>query len=217
MRIHVIRHGQSEVVAGISEEIDCPLTPLGLCQAGALASALAAEPLAVILSSPFRRCLQTAEVIRRVTGSAAEIDPALHEHHHAPYRPDPWPLPAKAQLAEQWPEFHLPPAMPQTRYIAVPEDREHQWRRVNGFLTRLLDRFAAQTDARVAVVTHGAPATAMVQAFCQWTNPLRVGVRIDPGTISTLEVGPDGRRILIRLNCQPDGALPTAERPVGAD
>lgn len=203
MRIHVIRHGQSEAIAGLSEKIDCPVTAVGFQQAGAAAALLALEPLTAILCSPYRRCLQTAEVIRRVTGAAAEIEPALHEHHHDPYPAGPWPLPTKAELAAEWPEFALPPGTPQTHYVAVPEDREHLWRRVNELICLLMDRFARQADARIAVVTHGAPAIAMVQAFCQWTNPLRAGLRIDPGSITTLEVEPDGRRVLACLNCQP--------------
>jgi len=204
MRIELIRHGESELLAGLSDDLDAPMTPLGLRQAGALAAELAPEGLTAILSSPLRRCLQTAEVIRRVTGAPGEVWPVVHEHHHAPYAPGGWPLATKRQIAAAFPDFALPEDMPQTHWAAVPEDREHQWQRISQAVRELLGRFESTGDARVAVVTHGAPASVFVQAFCLWPNPLRAGVRIDPGSVTTLEVEPEtGRRVLLRLNHVP--------------
>ena len=206
MWIYLIRHGESEALAGVSGDIDCSLTPLGLQQAGALAAALAGEGLTCIFSSPFRRCLQTAEVIRRVTGAPAEFWPAVHEHHHEPYPAGAPALPTRAELAATFPEFVVPADMPERHWAAVPEDRPHQWQRIGGAVRSLLARFERQADARVAVVTHGAPASVFVQAFCLWTNPLRASVKIDPGSISILAVDPDGRRVLVRLNWLPEPA-----------
>jgi hypothetical protein len=45
MQIILVRHGQSEALAGQSDDVDSGLTPLGLAQAGALAAALAPEGL----------------------------------------------------------------------------------------------------------------------------------------------------------------------------
>jgi broad specificity phosphatase PhoE len=204
MRIYLVRHGQSETLAGISEEIDCPLTPRGLEQAGAIAAALAGAGLTQILTSPFRRCLQTAEVLRRVTGASAELWPAVHEHHHEPYPAGEWPLPTRSEIAAAFPDFLVPPGMPETHWAAVPEDRERQWQRISNAVRSLLERHEREPDAAVAVLTHGAPASVFVQSFCMWPNPLRVGVRIDPGTISILEVEPGGRRVLVRLNWPPE-------------
>ena len=205
MRIYLVRHGESEAIAGTSHEVDCALTPAGVDQAGAIAAALAARGgVDRVLSSPYRRCLQTAEVIRRVTSAPAELWPAVHEHHHDPYPAGEWPLPTRDQLAEAFPGFAAPADMPASRWAAVPEDRERLWLRISAAVRELLGRFERQVDARVVVVTHGAPASVFVQAFCLWTNPLRAGVRIDPGSMSLLEVDPDGRRILALLNhCPP--------------
>jgi broad specificity phosphatase PhoE len=202
MHIILVRHGQSEALAGLSNEVDCGLTADGAAQAGALAAALAPEGLTWILSSPLRRCLLTAEVIRRVTGAPAELCPALHEHHHDPF-PAGWPLPGRASIAASFPHFIVPPDMPETHWASAPEDRPRLWQRMSGVVTEILDRFERQADARVAVVTHGAPASVFVQAFCQWTNPLRASVRIDPGSLSILTVESSGRRVLAQLNCMP--------------
>ncbi len=203
MDIFLIRHGESEAAAGSSEEIDCALTAAGLAQAGAVAAALAPGGVTRILSSPFRRCLQTAEVLRRVTGAPAELYPALHEHHHAPYPPGDWPLPGKSEIAAAFPDFAVPRDMPETHWAAVPEDRDRFWKRISAAAREVLLRFGGRGDARVALVTHGAAASVFVQAFCQWPNPLRVGVQVDPGSISILRVEPDGRRVLAKLNWLP--------------
>ena len=203
MQIILVRHGESEAAVGLSEEIDCALTPRGIAQAGAAAAAIAADGATCILSSPFRRCLQTAEVLRRVTGAPCELCPALHEHHHGPYPPGDWPLPSRSEIAAAFPEFLVPADMPETHWAAVPEDRERLWKRISAAVREILSRFEGRTDARVVVITHGAPASVFVQAFCQWPNPLRVGVQVDPGSISILRVDPDGRRVLSQLNCHP--------------
>lgn len=206
MRIYLLRHGQSEGNAALTAEVDCGLTDVGAAQSAAAAAAVAAMGVTRILSSPYRRCLQTAETVRGATGAPAEFFPAVHEHHHDPFPPGPWPLPARAELAHRWPGFAVPADMPPQRWAAVPEDRPGQWRRIGAAVQHLLERFGGQADAGVAVVTHGAPASVFVQAFCQWQNPLRVSVHVDLGSVSILEVDPAGRRHLVRLNWLPEPA-----------
>ena len=203
MEIFLIRHGQSTALAGASSEVDSLLTEHGAAQAGAVAAELAPGGLGHIFSSPYRRCLQTAEILRRVTGAPAEFCPALHEHHHDPQAGGAWPLPTRSRLAAAFPDFAVPPGMPETHWAAVPEDREHFWKRISDAVREVLRRFEPQPDARVALVTHGAPASVFVQAFCMWTNPLRASVKIDPGSVSVLRVEPDGRRVLVQLNYCP--------------
>ena len=215
MQILLIRHGESEAIAGSSDAIDCALSPRGLSEAAAVAAAVAASgAVSRILSSPYRRCLQTAEVIRRVVQAPAEVLPALHEHHHDPYPAGAWPLASRSQLAEAFPDFLLPAAMPETHWAAVPEDRQRLWQRISGVVRDLLGRYETQAETRLAVVTHGAPASVFVQAFCLWTNPLRAGVQIDPGSVSVLRVEPDGRRVLAQLNVRPQ-SIANFQFPVG--
>jgi len=204
MRIYILRHGQSQANASLSDEIDCGLTDLGRRQSSAVAAALAKLGIACVLSSPYRRCLETAEMIRQAAGAAAELWPAVCEHHHDPFPPGPWPLPRRSELTQKWPNFAAPPDMPETHWAAAAEDRPGQWRRLSGAVLSLLGRFPPQTAANVAVVTHQAPASVLIQAFCQWPNPLNVRVHIDPGSVTVLEVDAAGRRHLVRLNCQPE-------------
>jgi broad specificity phosphatase PhoE len=162
MRIYLVRHAQSEANAGLTDAVDCPLTELGRRQSAALAEALARVRVGCVLSSPYRRCLETAEAIRAATGAPAEFWPAVHEHHHNPFPAGQWPLPTRSALAKAWPHFTAPPDMPEVRWAAVPEDRPGQWQRLSRAVTSLLDRFAAQADARVVVVTHQAPGSVFI-------------------------------------------------------
>jgi probable phosphoglycerate mutase len=200
MRIYLVRHAESEANAGLAATVDCGLTDLGRRQSAALAAALARVGARCILSSPYRRCLETAEAIRAATGAPAEFWPAVHEHHHNPFPAGQWPLPTRSALAERWPHFTAPPDMPEVRWAAVPEDRPGQWQRLIKAVTALLDSFAAETDARVVVVTHQAPASVFVQAFCQWPNPLNVRVHVELATATVVEVDRSGRRHLLCLS-----------------
>jgi broad specificity phosphatase PhoE len=77
----MVRHGESEANVGLSTDPDCPLTPRGLDQARVLAGKLARHDLRgfVALTSPYRRAVQTAEVLASATGMRFEIDVDLRE------------------------------------------------------------------------------------------------------------------------------------------
>ena len=80
-RLIVVRHGESEanrkrVFAG---QTDSPLTAAGREQARAVAQALAAEPIARVISSDLSRARETAEAIASPRGLPVEATPALRE------------------------------------------------------------------------------------------------------------------------------------------
>jgi broad specificity phosphatase PhoE len=65
----MVRHGESEANVGLSTDPDCCLTPRGLQQARDLAPRLARLDLTgfVAVASPYRRAVQTAEVLAAAT------------------------------------------------------------------------------------------------------------------------------------------------------
>lgn len=73
--LHVIRHGRTEDNAAgrLLGRADPSLDTLGVQQASAVAAALG--HIDRIVSSPLRRCVETAEAIAAATGAAVEIDP----------------------------------------------------------------------------------------------------------------------------------------------
>ncbi len=203
MRIYLIRHGESQATAGLTDEIDCALTERGRRQTTDAATALAKLGVTCILSSPYRRCLQAAEILGRITAAPVEFCPAMQAHYHEPFPPGSPPLAELKELAAQWPDFTVPPETEQGRWAVVPEDRGKLWQRIGRAVRYLLERFGRTPQAGVGIITHQAPVSVFVQAFCQWQNPLNVRVHADLGSASVLEVDSAGRRHVVRLNWLP--------------
>jgi 2,3-bisphosphoglycerate-dependent phosphoglycerate mutase len=81
MRLYFIRHAQSANNA-LPEHLrveDPAITPLGHRQAAALAEAMESHPIRHLITSPFRRALETAEHLRRRLDLSAEVWVDLHE------------------------------------------------------------------------------------------------------------------------------------------
>lgn len=82
--LYLIRHGQSEANAGLTTSLDSHLTDLGWRQAQAaaesLSSTLTSARAVVLLSSPFRRTMQTASALVRAAGRGIRPFPPLCEY-----------------------------------------------------------------------------------------------------------------------------------------
>ena len=81
MELFLIRHGQSlnNFLPQEQRVEDPPLTDLGHQQAVLLAEWIESAGITRLISSPFRRTLETAEYVRRTTGLRPEIWIDLHE------------------------------------------------------------------------------------------------------------------------------------------
>jgi broad specificity phosphatase PhoE len=79
-RIYLIRHGRPQSTWG-GDDLDPGLDEVGREQARAAAEALLALPEGPtrVISSPLRRCRETAEPFARALGVEVEIDPAVGE------------------------------------------------------------------------------------------------------------------------------------------
>jgi broad specificity phosphatase PhoE len=79
---YLIRHAESMGNTGMDFGYDPGLSPRGHAQAKYCAEAMKqfTDPDTLLFSSPFERCLATAEAIAEVSGLKVTIMPALHEH-----------------------------------------------------------------------------------------------------------------------------------------
>jgi len=81
-RVHVIRHGRPAATWG-GEDEDPGLDGMGLAQAMTVAREILALPAdqrpTRVVSSPLRRCRETAEPLADALGVAVEIDPRVGE------------------------------------------------------------------------------------------------------------------------------------------
>src|SRR5215831_14817601 len=82
-RIYMIRHGKPSSAWGQHPDPDPGLDDAGKAQAEAAADALMALPLGErptrVLSSPLRRCRETAQRFANRIGAVVEIDPRIGE------------------------------------------------------------------------------------------------------------------------------------------
>jgi broad specificity phosphatase PhoE len=83
----LLRHGQSEfnVHFGITRQdpgiVDAPLTELGHVQAADAAKALAGQRIARIITSPYRRALQTTEAVASRLRVPVIVNPIVRERY----------------------------------------------------------------------------------------------------------------------------------------
>ena len=100
-RIVVLRHGEStHNAAGVWQgQLDSPLSELGLRQADAVGSAIAALRPDRVVSSDLSRALTTAESVGRVCGIPVEPDPRFREVHAGA-----WQGLSSAEVARRWPD-----------------------------------------------------------------------------------------------------------------
>ena len=175
-RLYLIRHGRP--AAGWGEDDDPGLDEQGRAQAEAVARRLMelpaeARPLRVV-SSPLRRCRETAAPFARTLGVEVEIDPAVGEI----------PTPARLSHAER-------PAW-------LREAMGGEWSQIQGDIDyeawRRAVVSALQTRARTAVFSHFVAINAAVSKL-EGTDVV-VAFRPDHTSVTTLE-SRDGALVLV--------------------
>jgi broad specificity phosphatase PhoE len=187
----LVRHAPTSATRASAFPADEPLDERGRKQAAGLAEAL---PSAVeIVTSPARRCRQTAEA----AGFEARADDAIAECDFGAW--------AGRSLADV--NTGEPDAV--RAWMLYPDAAPHGGESLAMFCTRIarwLDAQAEQ-DGRLAVITHGEVIkAAVVHAL---SAPLLAFWRIDASPLAITELhGRGGRWTLARLNCAPATARP---------
>lgn len=206
--LYIIRHAQSEgntKVPGAGK--DSRLTELGHHQAEAAAARMAEIGVDRVLSSPYVRALETADVVRRATGAPVEIVPLLHEHHVEALgsdRDEDWPFLSRAGLAERFPAFEAPADFAfGPRWHDIPETDDAVVRRGKRVAEELWRRYCEGPEAnpsiRLALVTHGSPAGKLLMGVLGLEIVNGVAVRIDNASISIVDYSPE-LRVLVASN-----------------
>ncbi len=149
MLLYLIRHGQSEANISNLDLPDAPLTPLGVSQAEAVARFLEAEQIRLVISSPLRRALQTADVLCRTWGADHEVWRDLLEHR----RNEPHRFLGRTGIRELCPSARCESDLPDDGFEFGLETLETGHERACAILARIRDRFGA-TEEKVALVAH---------------------------------------------------------------
>jgi glucosyl-3-phosphoglycerate phosphatase len=149
----LVRHGQSEFNVVYSKTRVDPgihdprLTEEGRRQALAAAERLAGQNLTLLLSSPYTRALQTAQIIAEALDLPIAIEPMVREH--CKFHCDVGTL--RSELALTWPELDFGTLPERWWHGALNETAEEVVERSRHFR----ERMAGHEDwSRIGVVTH---------------------------------------------------------------
>lgn len=163
MRLYLIRHAQSMNNALPEEQrvADPALTELGRRQAAALAALFESAPLTRLITSPFRRSLETTNPIRHRVSIAPEVWVDLHEQGgcYAGFEPARYqgcPGMTDREIAAEFPGYRIAPEIDsQGWWKSQPyESMSAARERARRLIRRTLDVFGP-TDEHVAYVMHG--------------------------------------------------------------
>ncbi len=158
MKLFVTRHGETtwNVEWKVSGVTDVDLTEKGIMQAKGLAESLKNEKIDLIIVSPLKRAIHTAELINGKIGAPMEIDARLTEQNYGIYegahRKSEGFLGNKRQFAFKYPGGE---SMMQVGF------------RVYSLLTELKEK---HPDKTVLLVTHGGVCRVIKTFFEDMTN-----------------------------------------------
>jgi ribonuclease H / adenosylcobalamin/alpha-ribazole phosphatase len=190
----LLRHGQTpmSVQKRYAGRSDVPLTDLGVQQAVAAAKRLAPAGLDVIVTSPLRRAVQTAEEVAATTGAPVVTDAGFRETDFGA-----WEGLTFAQVRERWPaELAAWLADP----AAAPPGGE-SFAEVSERVTAALHRvLAARERQTVLIVSHVTPIKVLVAAALLAPPAALYRMHLDVAALSRIDWYADGPAVLRSFN-----------------
>ena len=190
----LLRHGQTpmSVQKRYAGRSDAPLTDVGVQQAAAAAKRLASSGIAVIMTSPLLRTVQTAQEVAAVTGAAVITDDGFRETDFGA-----WEGLTFTEVRERWPaELATWLADPA---VAPPggESFTDVSARVIAALHRVLGARAGQT---VLIVSHVTPIKTLVAAALLAPPAALYRMHLDVAALSAIDWYTDGPAVLRSFN-----------------
>ena len=167
MDIFIVRHGQSEANAGLTEDLDSPLTALGRRQAARTAERLRGEGLTRTYVSPLRRTLETIAPTCAATGLRAEVYADICEYfspNYAAFRTFQGLTPA--DIAQEFPFTFFSDTFPcsSTWWPQSMEDDQIMYARAVRVRDALLGLYRGSAE-RLLIVSHAETVGRLIEAF----------------------------------------------------
>jgi probable phosphoglycerate mutase len=125
---------------------------MGVAQARLLAERLALLSIDRLVSSPMRRCVETARIVAERTRHRVEILPGSHEHRKEPGYLS-W---GARELRARYPDLLLPEGFTDEDWPYGDEPIEDAIARADEFIAWMVELSRATESRRIAVVTHAA-------------------------------------------------------------
>jgi broad specificity phosphatase PhoE len=190
----LLRHGETpmSVQKRYVGRSDVPLTDLGVRQAVAAAKRLASADLDVIVTSPLRRTVQTAEEVAAATGAPVVADEGFRETDFGA-----WEGLTFAEVRERWPAE-------MTAWLADPavappggESFTEVSERVAAAVYRVL---AARDRQAVLIVSHVTPIKMLVARALLAPPAALFRMHLDVAALSEIDWYADGTAVLRSFN-----------------
>jgi probable phosphoglycerate mutase len=186
-RLVLVRHGATEHTADrrFSGRNDLPLSAAGAGQAAAVAARLAAgAPVAAVVSSPLRRCVQTAERIAEDLGTSVAAVDGLAEVDFGE-----WEGLTMTQVRQRYPQQLT--AWFRSEQEAPPggESFAEVARRVLAARDEVVAKYPLST---VVVVSHVTPIKQLVRDALHAPPISLFRLHLDPASVSTIDYFADG-------------------------
>jgi broad specificity phosphatase PhoE len=205
----LVRHASTDWVGkGLAGRSDAPLSLQGRAESARLTTRLAASGPDVILSSPRRRCLDTAAPVAAVLGLEPIADHGLDEIDFGDWTGRTFESLGQDEGWLRWNAHRSGTRCPGGESMAEAQCR----------VIDLCQRLAAERpSARALLFSH---ADVIRGALAFWLGmPLDLILRLEvaPASISTVELGPWGPRVVginETLGPEPGNGKPSAARPV---
>jgi broad specificity phosphatase PhoE/ribonuclease HI len=190
----LLRHGETPLsaerrFAGVG---DIPLTETGEAQARAAATALAGRGIGAIVSSPLRRCRDTAKEIADVAGIPSREDEGFRETDFGA-----WEGLTFGEVRERWPEELS--AWLADPSVAPPggESFADTARRVRTALDKLMVRYRHQS---VLIVSHVTPIKLLLRQALLAPPETLYRIHLDVGSLSLIDWYDDGPAVVRGVN-----------------
>lgn len=167
MEIILLRHGQSEANAGLTDFLDSPLTARGREQAEWTAARLRGMGVTRAYVSPLRRTLQTIRPFCVAEDRPAEVYADVCEYFSANYPGyKTFPGLSPTQIREQFPFAFFGDTFPcsEAWWPQEFEDDERMYARAVRVRDALLGLYAG-TDERLLIVSHAETVGRLIEAF----------------------------------------------------
>ena len=167
MHITLVRHGQSEANAGLTDHLDSFLTPLGQQQVVLTAQTLSGEGLTRAYVSPLRRTLQTIAPFCDLTGLKAEVYADICEYfsaHWPGYKNFPGLTPD--EITEQFPFAFFGVTFPCSAswWPQTLEDDQKMYARAERVRDALISLHGGSED-HLLIVSHAETVGRLTEAF----------------------------------------------------
>jgi ribonuclease H / adenosylcobalamin/alpha-ribazole phosphatase len=190
----LLRHGQTpmSVQKRYAGRSDVPLTEAGVQQAAAAAKRLASAGLAVIVTSPLLRTVQTAQEVAAVTSAAVVTDDGFRETDFGA-----WEGLTFAEVRARWPAEL-------TAWLADPEVAPpggESFTAVSARVTAALHRvLAGRSGQTVLIVSHVTPIKTLVAAALLAPPAALYRMHLDVAALSEIDWYADGPAVLRSFN-----------------